>query len=109
MAAAKVDNNPASVSGLFEGKWAARILSAGPCHLSRLANLYIIDTIIPRSGNFGVSRERTLVRFRLESDPFHRIDIRAVITSFSMTKSVGEVMAADINFEADGVPESTFY
>ena len=78
-------------------------------HNSGLLSTRIIDTIIPRSGNFGVSRERTLVRFRLESDPFHRIDIRAVITSFSMTKSVGEVMAADINFEADGVPESTFY
>ena len=78
-------------------------------HNSGLLSTRIIDTIIPRSGNFGVSRERTLVRFRLESDPFHRIDIRAVITSFSMTKSVGEVMAADINFEADCVPESTFY
>ena len=78
-------------------------------HNSGLLSTRIIDTIIPRSGNFGVSRERTLVRFRLESDPFHRIDIRAVITSFSMTKSVGEVMAADINFEADGVPEATFY
>ena len=78
-------------------------------HNSGLLSTRIIDTIIPRSGNFGVSRERTLVRFRLESDPFHRIDIRAVITSFSMTKSVGEVMAADINFVADGVPESTFY
>ena len=78
-------------------------------HNSGVLSQRVIDTIIPRSGNFGVSRERTLVRFRLESDPFHRIDIRAVITSFSMTKSVGEVMAADINFEADGVPESTFY
>ena len=78
-------------------------------HNSGLLSTRIIDTIIPRSGNFGVSRERTLVRFRLESDPFHRIDIRAVITSFNMTKSVGEVMAAEISFEGDGVPTSTFY
>ena len=33
--------------GLCEGRWAARILSAGPCHLSKFANLKIIETIIP--------------------------------------------------------------
>ena len=78
-------------------------------HNSGLLSTRIIDTILPRSGNFGVSRERQKVRFRLESDPFHRIDIKAVITSFNMTKSVGEVMAADITFEGDGVPLTTFY
>ena len=47
IAEAKVDNKPASVFGLWEGRCAAKILSAGPCHLFRLANLKIIDTIIP--------------------------------------------------------------
>ena len=32
-AEARVDNKPPSVSGLAPGAWAARILSAGPCHL----------------------------------------------------------------------------
>ena len=31
----------------FSGTCAAKILSAGPCHLYRLTNLYITDTIIP--------------------------------------------------------------
>ena len=39
----------------------------------------------------------------------HYIDIKGVITSFSMTSSVGEVMAADITFEADGIPKETLY
>ena len=33
--------------GLLEGTWEAKILSAGPCHLSKLANLNIIATIVP--------------------------------------------------------------
>jgi len=61
----------------------------------------IIDKIIP-----STSGERPKVRFRLQVDANHRIDIDAVITSFAMTNSVGEVMAADVSFEADGKPSS---
>ena len=61
----------------------------------------IIDKILP-----GTSGERSKVRFRLQVDANHRIDIDAVITSFAMTNSVGEVMAADISFEGDGKPSS---
>ena len=64
----------------------------------------IIDNILPRVGSTPDSQERTKVKMRLEVDHFHKIDIVAVITSFSMTNSVGEVMAADISFEADGIP-----
>ena len=78
-------------------------------HNSGVLSTRIIDTIIPRNGNSGASQERQKVRFRLQSDAFHKLDIKAVITSFSMTKSVGEVMAADISFEGDGVPLNTFY
>ena len=35
--------------------------------------------------------------------------MKAIITSFSMTSSVGEVMAADISFEADGIPTENAY
>ena len=52
------------------------------------------------------SGERPKVRFRLQVDANHRIDIDAVITSFAMTNSVGEVMSADVSFEADGKPSS---
>ena len=61
----------------------------------------IISKILP-----DTSGERPKVRFRLQVDANHRIDIDAVITSFAMTNSVGEVMAADVSFEADGKPSS---
>ena len=35
--------------------------------------------------------------------------MKALITSFAMTNSVGEVMAADISFEADGIPTESKY
>ena len=35
--------------------------------------------------------------------------MNAVITSFAMTNSVGEIMAADISFEADGIPTESRY
>ena len=78
-------------------------------HNSGLLSTRIIDTIIPRSGNDGVSEERKKVKLRLQSDSNHKIEFHVVITSFNMTKSVGEVMAAEISFEGDGVPTSTFY
>ena len=59
----------------------------------------IISKILP-----DTSGERPKVRFRLQVDANHRIDIDAVITSFAMTNSVGEVMSADVSFEADGKP-----
>lgn len=59
----------------------------------------IIDTIIPSS-----SGERPKVRFRLQSDANHRIDFDAVITNFSMTNAVGEVMSANVEFDVDGIP-----
>ena len=61
----------------------------------------IISKILP-----DTSGERPKVRFRLQVDANHRIDIDAVITSFAMTNSVGEVMSADVSFEADGKPSS---
>lgn len=59
----------------------------------------IIDTIIPSS-----TQERPKVRFRLQSDSNHRIDFDAVITNFSMTNAVGEVMSATVEFDVDGIP-----
>ena len=64
----------------------------------------IIDKILP-----DTSGERPKVRFRLQVDSNHRIDIDAIITSFAMTNSVGEVMAADVSFEADGLPKNMLY
>ena len=64
----------------------------------------IISKILPTT-----SGERQKVRFRLQVDSNHRIDIDAVITSFVMTNSVGEVMAADVSFEADGLPKNMLY
>ena len=60
----------------------------------------IISKILNTAG------ERPKVRFRLQVDSSHRIDIDAVITSLDMTNSVGEVMAANVTFEADGKPSS---
>ena len=77
--------------------------SAAASHNSGVLSSKVIDTILPRVGNQPTSEERQKVRMRLEVDHFHKIDIVAVITSFSMTNAVGEVMAADISFEGDGI------
>tara|TARA_Y100000114_G_scaffold123407_1_gene118967 strand:- start:245 stop:700 length:456 start_codon:yes stop_codon:yes gene_type:complete len=58
----------------------------------------IISTIIT-----STSKERSRVRFRLQSDADHRIDFDAVITSLNMTNSVGEVLSANVNFDIDGI------
>ena len=79
---------------------------------NKLLSDQIIQKILPRSsGNTGVpsSELRPKVKFRLGVDAKHYIDIKGVITSFSMTNSVGEVMAADISFEADGIPTESKY
>ena len=69
----------------------------------------IIDGILPRSSNTPNSSERPKVKFRLQVDSRHYIDMNAVITSFTMSNAVGEIMAADVSFEADGIPvESTY-
>ena len=58
----------------------------------------IISTIIT-----STRKERSKVRFRLQSDADHRIDFDAVITNLSMTNSVGEVLSANVNFDIDGI------
>ena len=79
---------------------------------NQLLSDQIIQKILPRSSsNTGVpsSELRPKVKFRLGVDAKHYIDIKGVITSFSMTNSVGEVMAADISFEAYGIPTENAY
>ena len=78
-------------------------------HNSQFLSARILDKILPRSGNIPISSERPKVKFRLEVDANHFIDIQGVITSFAMTNSVGEVMAADVSFEADGIPKENRY
>ena len=56
----------------------------------------IISAIMPSSS------ERPKVRFRLQSDGNHRVDFDAIITSLTMTNSVGEVLSADVSFDIDG-------
>ena len=56
----------------------------------------IISAIMPSSS------ERPKVRFRLQSDGNHRVDIDAIINSITMTNSVGEVLSADVSFDIDG-------
>ena len=83
--------------------------STGAKHNSGLLS---IQKLLPRSSsNSSVpsSELRPKVKFRLGVDAKHYIDIKGVITSFSMTNSVGEVMAADISFEADGIPTENAY
>ena len=83
--------------------------STGGTHNSGRLSTFVIDKIMPRSGDTPQSIERPKVKFRLLVDAHHYIDMKAVITSFSMTSSVGEVMAADISFEADGIPTESRY
>ena len=83
--------------------------ATGNSHNSGLLSTKILDKILPRSGDTPNSSERPKVKFRLEVDPNHFIDIQGVITSFAMTNSVGEIMAADISFEADGIPVESRY
>ena len=78
-------------------------------HNSGRLSTFILDKIMPRSGNTPQSTERPKVKFRLQVDDKHYIDMKAIITSFAMTSSVGEVMAADISFEADGIPTESRY
>ena len=70
----------------------------------------IIKGILPRSsGNTPSSIERPKVKFRFQVDAKHYLDLNAVITSLTMTNSVGEVMSAEVNFEGDGIPTESTY
>ena len=83
--------------------------STSATHNSGRLSTFILDKILPRSGNTPSSEERAKVKLRLQVDSNHYIEMKAVITSFAMTNSVGEVMAADISFEADGIPTENAY
>ena len=83
--------------------------STGASHNSGRLSSEILNAALPRSGNNPISRERSKVRLRLQVDSKHFIDLKAVITSVSMQNSVGEVMAAEVNFEGDGIPVGTTY
>ena len=83
--------------------------STSATHNSGRLSTFILDKILPRSGNTPSSEERAKVKLRLQVDSNHYIEMKAVITSFAMTNSVGEVMAADISFEADGIPTESKY
>jgi len=83
--------------------------STSGTHNSGRLSTFVLDKIMPRSSNTPQSQERPKVKFRLQVDSNHYIDMNAVITSFAMTSSVGEVMAADISFEADGIPTESRY
>ncbi len=83
--------------------------STSGTHNSGRLSTFVLDKILPRSGNTPQSTERPKVKFRLQVDSNHYIDMKAIITSFAMTSSVGEVMAADISFEADGIPTESKY
>jgi len=83
--------------------------STNASHNSGRLSSEILQAALPRSGNTPLSRERTKVRFRLHVDSKHFIELKAVITSISMTNSVGEIMAADVNFEGDGIPVDSRY
>jgi len=83
--------------------------STSGSHNSGRLSSQILSAALPRSGNTPQSSERPKLRFRFQVDSKHYIDIKAVITSVSMQNSVGEIMAAEINFEGDGIPvESTY-
>ena len=76
--------------------------STAGTHNSGRLSTFVIDKIMPRSGDTPQSIERPKVKFRLLVDAHHYIDMKAIITSFSMRSSVGEVMSADVSFEVNG-------
>jgi len=83
--------------------------STGAKHNSGLLSTMILDKILPRSDDSPTSSERPLARFKLQADANHYIELVGIITSFAMTNSVGEVMAADISFESDGIAKETTF
>ena len=95
------DHDRTIISGISSGSGSASIYyyaeSTTEQNNSGVLSSKIISTILPTS-----SSERPKVRFRLQADDNHRIDFDAVITSFSMTNAVGEVLSADVSFDIDG-------
>ena len=83
--------------------------STDASHNSGRLSSEILNAALPRSGNTPTSTQRPKVRFRLQVDSKHFIELKAVITSISMTNSVGEIMAADVSFEGDGIPVDSRY
>ena len=78
---------------------------------NKLLSTKIIDAILPRpnQSNTPSTSERPKVKFRLQVDSNHYIDLNAVITSYTMQNSVGEIMSAEVNFEGDGIPTESTY
>ena len=70
----------------------------------------IISNIVKTgsSAGDGVNAESTAITFKLRvkdgSANGRFIEFSAIPSSFSMTSSIGEVMAADISFEVNGAP-----
>jgi len=70
----------------------------------------IISNIVKTgsSAGDGVNAESTAITFKLRvkdgSAEGRFIEFSAIPSSFSMTSSIGEVMAADISFEVNGAP-----
>jgi len=83
--------------------------STDASHNSGRLSSEILNAALPRSGNTPTSTQRPKVRFRLQVDSKHFIELKAVITSISMTNSVGEIMSADVSFEGDGIPVDSRY
>jgi len=79
-----------------------------PSNSGRLSST-IFTTILPKAGNTPSSIERPKVKFRFQVDTNHYLDLNAVLTSLTMTNSVGEVMSAEVNFEGDGIPTEIKY
>ena len=80
-------------------------VGSGSGQLSTLINNIIkADT----SAGDGVNSESTAMTFKLKvkdgSANGRFIQFSAIPTSFSMSNSIGEVMAADISFEVNGAP-----
>tara|TARA_B100000424_G_scaffold245018_1_gene215708 strand:- start:536 stop:1009 length:474 start_codon:yes stop_codon:yes gene_type:complete len=71
----------------------------------------IFDSILPRSDttSLPVSQKRLKVKFRFEVDNAHYLELKAVLTSLTMTNAVGEIMTAEVNFEGDGIPTENKY
>ena len=70
----------------------------------------IISNIVKTGGSAGdgVNAESTAITLKLKvkdgSANGRFIEFSAIPSSFSMTSSIGEVMAADISFEVNGAP-----
>ena len=71
----------------------------------------IFKSMLPTNESTGnlQTQVRPKVRFRFEVDDQHYLDLKAVLTSLTMTNAVGEIMSAEVSFEGDGMPEENKY